>query len=219
MIDKDGNFRSKQPVFDETEPIEPVVAGGQTLMLSPAEVKDRKEVLMEVPAYFSRLLEESPHTDLELLKSIKSDLESHGNEAPGQADPEARGTDTVRSAYLNTPAVLYLLEEESRADREHTTYRLQYVLPSTSVNYNKSTRREEVLFQGSIAKRRVIFMDGEVVEKHLTTGDIEDILEELFSPEFVSHEDVAARLNELESAKKQPQKPLRGILRVFRGKH
>ena len=95
-------------------------------MLSPAEVKDRKEVLMEVPGFTLAGCLKSRHTDLELLKSIKSDLESHGNvkRLARLILKHEEQIPCVRLAILNTPAVPLLYRR--RIAKQRGTQRTVY---------------------------------------------------------------------------------------------
>lgn len=213
MIDKDGNFRSKEPVFPDNEPVEVPVRDVVT-MLSPAQMKDRVEVLVEASGHLRNLLATSPYTEAEFIKGIKSDVESHGDE-PGQASREERSTDTVRSTYLRTNKQLLLLEEVSRADT-NTQYVLEYVLPNSSKRYAKHPLKEAVIFKEGNVQRRVVFQDGDVWVEPLTTGDIEDLLEQLFDPKFVPKEDAESALAALEASKQPSKKPLGGILKALR---
>lgn len=213
MLRKDRNFRSDEPVFPENEPIEVPVRDVVT-MLSPSQMKDRIEVLAEASSHLRNLLATSPYTEAEFVKGIKSDVESHGDE-PGQASREDRTTDTIRSTYLRTEKQLLLLEEISRADT-NTHYVLELVLPNSSKRYAKHPLKEMVVFKEGTAQRRVVFRDGEVWVEPLTTGDIEDVLEQVFDPVFVTKEQAQSDLAALEAVKHPPKKPLGGILKALR---
>jgi hypothetical protein len=213
MIHKDGNFRSDEPVFPDDEPVVVPVRDVVT-MLSPAQMKDRVEVLVEASSHLRHLLVDSPYTEAEFIKGIRSDVESHGDEH-GQAGREDRTTDTVRSTYLRTGGHYILLEEISRADT-NTHYALELVLPNSSKRYAKHPLKETVIFKEGTVERRVVFQDGDILVEPLTTGDIEDVLEQLFDPTFVPKEEVESQLAALEGGKQPSKKPLSGILKALR---